>query len=235
MFRQAAPTPDLLEGRTAPGRPSRTRRLCAWALDFAVIGAVAVLLAWLTFHRISAKATDVTSLAGTSAWKVITSDGDLAGVGQGVGESLWHFAVNSVWQAFAALFVFAFAYHFLALAVMSRTPGQALTALCVTRRGNGARPGRGQAAVRATVITLADVGWYGLACCLLAGGEVVLSVLCWVVAVVFFAFNAGLALVGSRRSLADRLAGVTVTSTWRLPAALARIGGAERRSERLMS
>ncbi|MFI0815080.1 RDD family protein [Streptomyces sp. NPDC021098] len=222
MFRQAA-----------PGSPARTRRLCAWALDFVVIGAVAVLLGWFTFHRISAEATDVTSLAGTSAWKVITSDGDLVGAGQGVGESLWRFAVNSVWQAFGALFLFAFAYHFLSLALLSRTPGQALTALSVVRRVDGARPGRGQAAVRATVITLADVGWYGLACCLLAGGEVVLSVLCWIIAVAFFACNAGLALVGSRRSLADRLAGVTVTSTWRLPAALTRIGGAVRQRQSL--
>ncbi|MGR3936225.1 RDD family protein [Streptomyces sp. BRA346] len=213
---------------TASTSPPRARRLCAWALDFAVVVAVAVLLGWYTFQQISAEVTDVTSLAGTSAWEVITSDGNLAGAGQDVGRSLWRSAVSAVQQAFAALVVFTFAYHFLSLAVMSRTPGQALTALCVVRRGGGGRPGKGRVAVRAGVTTLVDVGWYALACCLLAGGEFVLSVLCWVVAISFFAFNAGLALMGSRRSLADRLAGVTVTGTWRVRAALARIGEAAR-------
>ncbi|MFF7648582.1 RDD family protein [Streptomyces sp. NPDC007983] len=212
------------EGAAPTGLP-RARRLCAWALDFAVIVAVAVLLGWFTFHRVGAEVTDVTSLAGTSAWEVITSHGDIAGAGQDVGESLWRSAVNAVQQAFAALVAFTFAYHFLSLAVMGRTPGQALTGLCVVRRRGGGRPGQGRVAVRAAVSTLVDVGWYALACCLLAGGAVGLSVLCWIVAIAFFAVNAGLALIGSRRSLADRLAGVTVTGAWRLRAALARIRG----------
>ncbi|WP_078610543.1 MULTISPECIES: RDD family protein [Streptomyces] len=220
------------EEGAALASPPRTRRLCAWALDFAAVVAVAVLLGWFTFHRISAEVSDVTSLAETSAWEVITSNGDLAGAGQDVGESLWRHAVTAVQQAFGALALFTFAYHFLALAVLGRTPGQALTALSVVRRRGGGRPGRGRAGVRAAVTTLVDVGWYALACCLLAGGAVGLSVLCWIVAVAFFALNAALALIGSRRSLADRLGGVTVTSTWRVRAALARIGGAVRRSGR---
>ncbi|WP_246095957.1 RDD family protein [Streptomyces botrytidirepellens] len=188
---------------------------------------MAVLLGWFTFHRISSEVTDATSLAGTSAWEVITSKGDLAEAGQDVGRSLWRSAVSDIQQAFAALVVFTFVYHFLSLAVMSRTPGQALTALCVVRRGGAGRPGRSRVAVRAAVTTLVDVGWYALACYLLAEGEVVLSVLCWVVAISFFAFNAGLALMGSRRSLADRLAGVTVVGA-HVRAALARIGGTVR-------
>ncbi|MFI0775367.1 RDD family protein [Streptomyces sp. NPDC021212] len=215
------------EGAAATGLP-RARRLCAWALDFAVVVAVAVLLGTFTFHRISAEVTDVTSLAGTSAWEVITSKGDLAGAGRDVGESLWRDAVSAVQQAFAALVVFTFAYHFISLAVMARTPGQALTGLCVVRRAGGGRPGKGRGAVRAGVITLIDVGWYALACCLLVEGAIVLSVVCWIVAVAFFALDAVLAPVGSRRSLADRLAGVTVTGAWRVRAALARIGGRER-------
>ncbi|MDX3227119.1 RDD family protein [Streptomyces sp. ME19-01-6] len=229
MFRQTVQTAGVPDEGAAPAGAPRTRRLCAWAFDFAVIVAVAVLLGWGTFHRISAEVTDVTSLAGTSAWEVITSDGDLAGAGQSAGETLWRHAVRDVQQAFAALVVFTFAYHFLSLAVMSRTPGQALTALCVVRRRGGGRPGGSRAAARAAATTLVDVGWYALACCLLVGNAIGLSVLCWVVAVAFFALNAWLALVGSRRSLADRLGGVTVTSTWRVRAALARIGGAVRR------
>ena len=217
------------EEGAASARPPRTRRLCAWALDFAVVVAVAVLLGWFTFHRISTEVSDVTSLAGTSAWEVITSNGDLAGAGQRAGESLWRDAVTAVQQAFGALVLFTFAYHFLSLAVMGRTPGQALTALSVVRRRGGGRPGRSRAAARAAATTLVDVGWYALACCLLAGGMVALSVLCWVVAVAFFALNAALALMGSRRSLADRLGGVTVTSAWQVRAALTRLGGAVRR------
>lgn len=229
MLRRAVLTPGITEEGAAPARPPRTRRLFAWALDFALVVAVAVLLGWFTFHRISAEVSDVTSLAETSAWQVITSDGDLAGAGQDVGESLWRHAVTAVQQGFAALVVFTFAYHFLSLALLGRTPGQALTALCVVRRRGGGRPGRGQAGVRAAVTALVDVGWYALACCLLADGMVALSVLCWVVAVAFFALNAALALVGSRRSLADRLGGVTVTSAWQVRAALTRLGGAVRR------
>lgn len=235
MFRRAVPTPVMPDEGTAPTSPPQARRLCAWALDFAVVVAVAVLLGWFTFQQISAKVTDVTNLAGTSAWEVITSEGDLTGAGQKVGASLWRSAVSSVQQAFGALVVFTFVYHFLSLAVMSRTPGQALTALCVVRRGGGGRPGKGRFAVRAAVTTLVDVGWYALACCLLAEGEIALSVLCWVVAIFFFAFNAGLALMGPRRSLADRLAGVTVIGAWHVRAALARIGGAARWGDRLKS
>ncbi|MGW2331116.1 RDD family protein [Streptomyces sp. NPDC001700] len=224
MLKRAVSTPATSEEGAASAGSPRTRRLCAWALDFAVSVAVAVLLGWLTFQRISAEVPDMTSLAGTSAWEVITSDGDVAGVGRDVGESLWRSSMSAVQQAFAALVVFTFVYHFVSLAVMSRTPGQALAALCVVRRGGGGRPGRARAAVRAAVTTVVDVGWYALACCLLVGGEIALSVLCWVVAVVSFALNSGLALVGSRRSLADRLAGVTVTSAWQVRAVLARVG-----------
>jgi hypothetical protein len=228
LFRRSRRT----EGGAAPARPARTLRLCAWALDFAVVVTVAVLLGWLTFERISAELTSVTALAGTGVWEVVTSDGDLVGAGRGVGESLWRSAVSAVWQAFAMLVVFTFAYHFVSLALMGRTPGQALTALCVERHGaGGGRPTRGRAATRAAVVTLADVGWYALACCLLVGGAVGLSVLCWIVAVAFFALNAGLALVGPRRSLADWLAGTTVTSAWHVRAALTRIRDAMRRRD----
>jgi RDD family protein len=214
----------------APARPARTRRVCAWALDFAVVVTLAVLLGWLTFERISAELTSMTSLAGTGVWEVVTSDGDLVGAGQGAGESLWRSAVNAVWQAFAALVVLTFAYHLVSLAAMGRTPGHALTALRVVPRGVGeGRPGWSRAATRAAVVTLADVGWYALACCLLVGGAFGASVLCWIVAVAFFALNATLALVGSRRSLADWLAGTTVTGAWHVRATLTRIGDAVRR------
>ncbi|GAB2907693.1 hypothetical protein GCM10022245_49120 [Streptomyces mayteni] len=210
-------------------RAARTRRICAWLVDYAVVVLVAVQLAVFTFHRISAQLTDATGLAGTTAWEVVTSDGDLVGAGRDVGESVWWSAVAAVWQAFAALVVLTFVYHFVSLALAGRTPGQALLALSVVPRGGEGRPGPRRSAVRAAVVTAADVGWYALACCLLVGGAGTLSVLCWTVAVLCFALNAWLALAGSRRSLADRLSGTTVGSAWRVGAALGRVGGLLRR------
>ncbi|MFI0734564.1 hypothetical protein ACH4S9_37070 [Streptomyces sp. NPDC021225] len=49
----------------------------------------------------------------------------MAGAGQDVGESLWRHAVTAVQQAFAALVVSTFVYHFLSLGVMGRTQGAA--------------------------------------------------------------------------------------------------------------
>ncbi|MDT0319187.1 RDD family protein [Streptomyces millisiae] len=210
-------------------RAPRTRRLCAWLLDFAVVLAVATLLGWLTFNRISAQLTDMTALAGTTAWEVVTSDGDLVGASQDVGESVWRSAVDAVWQAFAALVAFTFGYYFASLALMSRTPGQALTNLRVQGREGADRPRRGRWAARAAVLTMVDVGWYSLACCLLVGGDIALSVLCWIVAVAVFALNALLALVGARRSLGDRLTGTAVASAWQVGATFARIGDRVRR------
>ncbi|UWM49211.1 RDD family protein [Streptomyces carpaticus] len=212
-----------------PARAPRTRRLLAWLLDFTVILAIAALLGWLTFNRISAKLTGVPGLVGISAWQLVTSGGDLVGAGQGVGSSLWRSSVRAVWQGFAGLVVFAFAYRFASLALMGRTPGQALLALRVTGRRDGARPARATMATRAAAGTLVDVGWYALACCLLVGGAIGLSVLCWILAVAVFGLSALLALAGPRRSLADRAAGTTVVSVFRITTVWTRLSATVRR------
>lgn len=210
-------------------RAPRTRRLLAWLLDFTVILAIAALLGWLTFNRISAKLTGVPGLVGISAWQLVTSGGDLVGAGQGVGSSLWRSSVRAVWQGFAGLVVFAFAYRFASLALMGRTPGQALLALRVTGRRDGERPTRATMATRAAAGTLVDVGWYALACCLLVGGAIGLSVLCWILAVAVFGLSALLALAGHRRSLSDRAAGTTVVSVFRITTVWTRLSATVRR------
>ncbi|MFI9461686.1 RDD family protein [Streptomyces xiamenensis] len=213
----------------AADRAPRTRRLLAWLLDFTVILAVAALLGWLTFNRISAKLTGVPGLVGVSAWQLATSGGDLVGAGQGVGTSLWRSSVRAVWQGFAGLVLFAFAYRFASLALMGRTPGQALLGLRVVNRRDGQRPARSAAAGRAAAGSLVDVGWYALACCLLVGGAIGLSVLCWILAVAVFLLHALLTLAGSRRSLADRPSGTVVTSAFRLQPVWTRLPDALRR------
>ncbi|MFD7507916.1 RDD family protein [Streptomyces sp. NPDC059853] len=212
-----------------PARAPRTRRLLAWLLDFTVILAIAALLGWLTFNRISAKLTGVPGLVGISAWQLVTSGGDLVGAAQGVGSSLWRSSVRAVWQGFAGLVVFAFAYRFASLALMGRTPGQALLALRVTGLRDGERPTRATMATRAAAGTLVDVGWYALACCLLVGGAIGLSVLCWILAVAVFGLSALLALAGPRRSLADRAAGTTVVSVFRITTVWTRLSATVRR------
>ncbi|GAA2349907.1 RDD family protein [Streptomyces carpaticus] len=210
-------------------RAPRTRRLLAWLLDFTVILAIAALLGWLTFNRISAKLTGVPGLVGISAWQLVTSSGDLVGAGQGVGSSLWRSSVRAVWQGFAGLVVFAFAYRFASLALMGRTPGQALLALRVTGCRDGEHPTRATMATRAAAGTLVDVGWYALACCLLVGGAIGLSVLCWILAVAVFGLSALLALAGPRRSLSDRAAGTTVVSVFRITTVWTRLSATVRR------
>jgi hypothetical protein len=198
-----------------PRPPGRGRRLSAWLVDFALVITAAVLLGFLTAQRISALTTDVTGLAGTGVWHIVTSHGDLGGTAGRMGSSVWSSVVLYVWEAFAALVVLTFAYQFAALALTHRTLGKLLLGL----RVSGLRPGRlgyRRAAVRAAVTTVADVGCFAVACCALVGGDLVFSVLCWTVAVAVFWLNALPVLAGRRRSLADRFAG-TVVATVALP------------------
>ncbi|MCQ4044678.1 RDD family protein [Streptomyces rubrisoli] len=181
-------------------------------LDFAIVLAVAVLLGSFTFHRISGQVTDL-GMVGESVWRILGSRGNLPGTAAGVGSSIWDTAVLDVEEAFAALVLFAFVYQFLALVWTRRTVGKALTGLRVVPNGQEVSGplGRRRAAVRAMVAAVTDVACYAAACCLLLDGDFVLSVLCWVIAVVIFWINALPTLLGTGRSLADRLAGTSVT------------------------
>ncbi|MGW5783759.1 RDD family protein [Streptomyces sp. NPDC003757] len=189
--------------------PGAGRRIMAWLIDFALVVAVAVLLGSFTFHRISAMITDTTELIGSSAWEVLTSGGHPLDATERVWDHVWGSAVSAVQQAFVALVLITFAYHFAALVLTNRTLGKLLTGLRVSPTGPGALGAR-RAAIRAGVTTLADVGCFAVACCVLVSGSLVLSVLCWAVAVAVFWANGAPALRGRRLSLADRLAGTTV-------------------------
>ncbi|MFB8775263.1 RDD family protein [Streptomyces broussonetiae] len=184
----------------------KLRRAVAWSIDFTLVVTAASLLAVLTFNRISTLFADVPDLATRSGWELVTSRGDVVEASQGLGLSLWNKTVLYVEQAFGALVVIAFLYQWACLALLGRTVGKALLGLRVESAA------RGRAAVRAAVTTVADVLVYALACVLLIEGQFVLSVLVWAAAVVFFLLNAVPVLSPGGRSLADRVAGTTVTA-----------------------
>lgn len=183
----------------------KIRRVLAWVVDFALVVALASGLAVLTFHRITALVTDVPGLAARSGFDLLTSRGDVIEASEQLGRSLWDTSVLYVEQAFGLLTVATFLYQWVCLAFTGRTLGKALTGLKVTPR----LPGR--AALRAAVTTAADVAVYAVACVLLVEGQFALSVLVWVIAVGLFLFNALPVLGPARRSLADRMAGTSVS------------------------
>lgn len=189
------------------------RRVGAWAVDFALVVTVAVLLGVATSQYVAATVTaDAPALAGESAWRILFSESDPGGAAEELGGSVWRRVVRAVQQAFGALVLLTFVYHFAMLALTGRTVGKAVVGLRVRPGGTPTHGGlsRRQAGVRAAVTTVADVGCFALACCLLVGGDVALSVLCWAVAVAVFWLNGLPALRGSGRSLADRVAGTRV-------------------------
>ncbi|MGW7530356.1 RDD family protein [Streptomyces sp. NPDC054783] len=187
----------------------KLRRALAWFIDFALVAAVAALLAVLTFHRIAALVTDVPSLATRGGLDLLTSRGDVVGASEHLGLSLWDQVVLDVEEAFGALVVATFLYQWACLALLGRTLGKGLLGLRVTPRLSR------HALRRAAVTTVADVAVYALACVLLIEGRFGLSVLVWAMAVVLFLVNALTMVFPGRRSLADRLAGTSVVAVLR--------------------
>ncbi|WP_441246531.1 RDD family protein [Kitasatospora sp. McL0602] len=185
------------------------RRSLAWLVDFALVVGIASLLAIVTFHRIGALVTDVPGLAAKGGWGLLTSRGDYLHTGEGIGIALWHSSVLDVQEAFGALVVCTFAYQYFSIAFGGRTLGKLLLGLRVSGPGTSL-PGRGRVALRAAVTTLADVALFSVACCALVGGSFVAAMLVWVLAVVVFWANALPAVIGGRRSLADRAGATTV-------------------------
>ncbi len=177
----------------------------AWSIDFALVLAAASVLAVFTFHRLSALVTDVPELATRSGFDLLTSRGDVLDASERLGLSLWNTSVLYVEEAFGLLVLATFLYQWACLALAGRTVGKALLGLRVSScRGR-------RAALRAALTTTADIAVYAVACVLLVEGHLVLSVLVWAVAVVVFLLNGLSVLAPGRRSLADRMAGTSVT------------------------
>ncbi|MGW2864153.1 RDD family protein [Streptomyces sp. NPDC001205] len=177
------------------------RRGVAWSIDFALILLAACAIGVHTGHRITDAWADAPGL-DLSSWQIITGDGTAIGKAGQIATSLWQQVVTAVIQGFLILACTTFLYHWSTLALAGRTLGKAVVGLRITPR----TPAR--TAARALVTTLADVGCYSFACCLLVSGHLVLSVFAWLGAVAFFWFNALAAYTG--RTVADRAAGTTV-------------------------
>ncbi len=199
------------------------RRLLAWAADFALTLALAVLLGVWAYHRVQSIVLDIPGVvADVGGIDVVLSGGDIDGVAADAGIALWRDAVFEVRTTFAALVLIVFVYHLVAVMWKGRTVGKTLLDLQVRPRGPApdARVGWWRGARRAAATTVTDIGLFALACCLLLGGEVRLSVLLWVLAVVVFGTSALLVLGKDRRTGGDRLSDTVVVRT-RLHQALA--------------
>jgi hypothetical protein len=184
----------------------KLRRAMAWLIDFALVVALAAALAVLTFHRVTALVSDVPELATRGGLDLLSSRGDVIAASQDLGLSLWDKAVLDVEEAFGLLILAVFLYQWSCLALLGRTLGKGLLGLRITPR----LPRR--AAVRALVTTAADIAVYAVACVLLMEGQFLLSFTVWTLAVVLFFVNALPVFSPTRRSLADRLAGTSVTN-----------------------
>ncbi len=191
------------------------RRLGAWAIDFAVILAVAAGLGSMTHFRVADHLSSWPDLAQAGVWEVLQSDGDWAGAGRSVGADVVGEVLGLITQAFVALIVVVFAYQFAGLLWKGATLGKALLDLRVVP--NGQAPDRlspRRAATRALTTTMTDVGLYALACMALLAGRFVLSFVLWVAAVVVLIVNAA-PISGTGRSLVDRIAGTAVVPAGR--------------------
>ncbi|GLZ05135.1 hypothetical protein Acsp03_26010 [Actinomadura sp. NBRC 104412] len=193
---------------SAPGA-AMVRRAAAWAIDFALALTVAVILGGWTWTRISTLVKDVPGLARQGAWEVISSGGDIKAASADFGSSLWDSASGYVMQAFAALVLIVFVYHFVGLAWKGRTLGKLVLDLRVEAPGR-ARLGKRQACARAMSTTVCDVGLFAVACCVLLQGAFLLSVVCWLLAVTVFWVNVLPAVFPRRLTVSDRVLGTRV-------------------------
>ncbi|MEU7141945.1 RDD family protein [Nocardia sp. NPDC046473] len=185
------------------------RRIAAWAIDFALIVAAAVLLGSITHYRIADYLSGWPGLAESGGWDLFRANGDWGGAGKTFGWDVFGEILLLIGEAFVALVLLVFAYQFAALVWKGRTLGKFLLDIRVHSLADpqGAL-GKWQSARRAFASTLVDVGLYAGACLALLAGKFVLSLVLWVIAVAALVLNA-VTLAGGR-TMIDRIAGTTV-------------------------
>ena len=193
-------------------RASPVRRAAAWGVDFGLMVLVAVGLGFVTYERITSPHSSVAAEAASGFKDMVTAGLDIGDVAATTASSVWDEVSALVIQGFLAVIVVQFLYQFVALAWTGRTVGKVLLDLRVVSTADTAavKPGAARAATRAAATAITDTGLFCLACCVLLSGEVVLSVICWLVAVAAFWGNALPTLVGDHRSFGDLVAGTRV-------------------------
>ena len=237
----ASPPGPARRGVPVPGDggvASPGRRALGWLIDALVTAGLAIAIGTATYTRLQSL------LTGGLLWRFVRSTAELLFFGGGVahaaeqfGWSVWDSAILDVEEAFAALVVAEFVYHFTALAWKGRTLGKAVAAVRVQplpgtvplpitptagqnvmarlwasiKEGSGL--GKGRSARRAAITAITNSGLYAVACILLLEGQPIVGVLCWLIAVVAFWGNAFPLLGRRRRTLSDRVAGTVVVRT----------------------
>ncbi|CAM4143379.1 RDD family protein [Nocardia ninae] len=196
------PTPE-----TAPAN----RRIVAWAVDFAVIVAAAVLLGSVTHYRIADYLSGWPGLAQSGGWNLFRANGDWGGAGKAFGWDVFGEILLLITEAFLALVLIVFVYHFACLLWKGGTLGKFLLDIRVHALAEPhGRLGKWQSARRALASTVVDVGLYSAACIALLAGKFVLSLALWHIAVLAFVLNAAPVASASRRTVIDRIAGTKV-------------------------
>ncbi|QBS45136.1 RDD family protein [Nocardia sp. CS682] len=202
IMAEPTPTPE-----TAPAN----RRIVAWAVDFAVIVAAAVLLGSVTHYRIADYLSGWPGLAQSGGWNLFRANGDWGGAGRAFGWDVFGEVLLLITEAFLALVLIVFVYHFACLLWKGRTLGKFLLDIRVhALAGPRGRLGKWQSARRALASTVVDVGLYSAACIALLAGKFVLSLALWHVAVLALVLNAAPMASASRRTVIDHIAGTTV-------------------------
>ncbi|MFF3227477.1 RDD family protein [Nocardia suismassiliense] len=187
------------------------RRIVAWAVDFAVIVAAAVLLGSVTHYRIADYLSGWPGIAQSGGWNLFRANGDWGGAGKAFGWDVFGEVLRLIAEAFLALVLIVFVYHFACLLWKGRTLGKFLLDIRVhALTGPRGRLGKWQSGRRALASTVVDVGLYSAACIALLAGKFVLSLALWHIAVIALVLNAAPVASASRRTVIDRIAGTTV-------------------------
>ncbi|MQY09195.1 RDD family protein [Actinomadura macrotermitis] len=203
------PPPAPGDGEAAP----RARRFAAWAIDAALLAAVAVLLGGMTWGRLHEHFVEHAPLRALQAVAGLAgSGGDVRAAAGDVGGDLWGALVTDIEQALLLLVLAELVYQFAALAWTGRTLGKAAMDIRVRAPHRDARGiGMARAARRALITTATGTGLYAFAWILLLEGLFLFSVLLWLAAVAAFVVNAVPTLAGTRRrSIADVAGGTVV-------------------------
>lgn len=241
---QAPPSPHPAPPQPVPGqappygpppgpapdrsRPPNGRRIGAWAVDAAVVLAIAAGLWGLAFdHLGSVLPTHLSTQAAESVYGLLFSGGDVESVVRELGARAWRDVVATVQRTILLIILAEFAYHFALVLWKGRTLGRMVADLKVRRAGAapetapaGKRaflavsgPGLPASLVRALATAAAGTGLYGAAWILLVHGQFLPSVLVWLLSVGLLVLNIVLALAGKRRSVSDRIARTAIVRT----------------------
>lgn len=180
----------------------------AWAIDFAVLAAIAVAIAWATYSLIIDSLRSLTDLGSIGLSNVLSGSGDWLDVGTNAGMDVLRNVRFYAAGGLVAVLVVAAAYYWLSAALASRTLGMTVVDVRLGCASDpDARPGWSHSLLWAVVRAVTDIGVFAAACAAPMFGAYVLAFLLWVVSVAWLLVN-GLAAMRTGRSIVDRAGGL---------------------------